>query len=64
MEVYKSEAREVLRRYSAGLITHNACITALNAAVVGLVPFLPPDELKILQDSMKSTHEALGLIPL
>jgi hypothetical protein len=59
MEVYKAETREILRRYRAGKITRSTCITALDAAIAGLEPFLATDQLKTLHASMKSTHEAL-----
>jgi hypothetical protein len=52
MQVYKSETREILRRYQAGQISRHHCIAALDAAAAGLVPYLKADDFP----------EAAGLI--
>lgn len=51
MEVYKAKCREILRRYRAGKITHDACINMLDAALVEVLPTLTLEQLKQLRDS-------------
>jgi hypothetical protein len=45
MEVYKSETREILRRYLTGKIGWRVCSNALAAAAAGTIPRLKPEEL-------------------
>jgi len=45
MEVFKSETREILRRYLTGEIGCEDCVTSLDAAVAGLISFLKPEDL-------------------
>ena len=59
MEVYKSETQEILRRYRAGMLTASQAVAALDAAVVGLIPGLMPEQLKEIQAAIKVTEEAL-----
>ena len=56
MEVYKGETREVIRRFLAGQLTFPACIAALDAALAGLIPHLPADQLEELRSVMAANN--------
>ena len=60
MEVYKAETQEILRRYRADMKTRDACIAALDAAAVGLIPTLKPEELTAPRISNDNRRRAEG----
>jgi hypothetical protein len=45
IEVYKSECREILRRFLAHKIGFTSCIAALEDAPADVMPRLTPDEI-------------------
>jgi hypothetical protein len=45
VEVYKTETREVVRRFLAQQLSFPNCVAALDAALAGLLPRLKPEEL-------------------
>lgn len=51
MEDYKAKCREILRRYRAGEITRDVCINMLDAAIVGILPTLTPEQMAQLRNS-------------
>ena len=59
MEVYKREAREVIRRFLGGRLSFPACIAALDAALAGLVPKVTHQELPELRAVMLANNETV-----
>lgn len=59
MEVYKAETQEILKRYADQRISRHQCVQALNAAAVGTIHNLKPDQLKEFQDAVRANEEAL-----
>jgi hypothetical protein len=59
MELYKSETREILRRYKERRITRGECTSALDAAATAVVPRLRSDQLQELLAAMKANEDAL-----
>lgn len=59
MELYKSETRDILRRYKERRITRRECTSALDAAVTAVVPRLRSDQLQELLAAMKANEDAL-----
>jgi hypothetical protein len=57
MEVYKSETREIIRRFLARRLTFPACIAALDAALADLVPRMLHKDLDALRAVMLSNNE-------
>ena len=57
--MYKSEATEILRRYRAGEISCQVCISALDAAVAALVPQLTAEQIEPLRALLINNNEAL-----
>jgi hypothetical protein len=49
VEVYKSEAREVIRRFLTRRLSFPDCIAALDSALADLLPRVPPEELETLR---------------
>lgn len=45
VEVYKSETREVLRRFLARRLNFPECIAALDAALADVLPRLKPEQI-------------------
>jgi hypothetical protein len=58
MEVYKSESREIIRRFLARRLTFPQCVTALDAALAG-VPILTGDELAQLRVVVLANNETV-----
>ncbi len=52
MEVYKSETREVIKRFLARRLTFPATICALDAALAGLIPRLTGGQIAGLRALM------------
>jgi hypothetical protein len=57
MEVYKAETREVLSRFLRRRLSFPACITALDAALAGVLPRLQPSELQALREVMLANND-------
>jgi len=57
MEVYKSETREIIKRFLARNLNFPDCIAALDAALAGLVPRLQDGQLSILRALMLANNE-------
>ena len=57
MEVYKSETREIIKRFLARNLNFPDCIAALDAALAGLVPRLQDGQLPILRALMLANNE-------
>jgi hypothetical protein len=57
MEVYKSETREIIKRFLARTLNFPDCIAALDAALAGLVPRLQDGQLSILRALMLANNE-------
>ncbi len=49
MEVYKSETREILKRFLSNRLSFPHCIAALDAALAGLIPNLSSDQIEPLR---------------
>jgi hypothetical protein len=58
MEVYKSEAREIVRRFLDRRLTFPQCIAALDDALAG-VPILTGEELAELRGVVLANNEAV-----
>jgi hypothetical protein len=56
MEVYKSESREIIRRFLARRLTFAQCIAGLDAALAG-VSVLTSEELAELRGAMLTNNE-------
>jgi hypothetical protein len=59
VEVYKSETREVIRRFLLHQLSLPDCISALDSALAGLIPKLQSDELEALRALMLANNETL-----
>lgn len=46
MEVYRSETREILKRFSEHRISRAECVDALDCALLAAVPHLAPADLR------------------
>ena len=57
MEVYKSETKEVLNRFLHRRLKFPDCISALDAALGGLIPRLQPEQLDELRTVMLPNNE-------
>jgi hypothetical protein len=57
MEVYKSETREIIKRFLARNLSFPDCIAALDAALAGLVPRLQDGQLLPLRALMLANNE-------
>ena len=57
VEVYKSETREIIKRFMARTLNFPDCIAALDAALAGLVPRLQDGQLSILRALMLANNE-------
>lgn len=57
MEVYKSETREVIKRFLAGRLSFTDCIAALDAALAGVLPKLTAEQLDSLRTLMLANNE-------
>jgi hypothetical protein len=60
MEVYKSESREIIRRYLTGQISRDDCVNSLEAAVAGLIPFLKMEDVPEVLAVISETTETLA----
>ena len=56
MEVYRSETRELVERFLRHRISFPECITALDAALAGLVPRLTTDQIARLRAIMLANN--------
>lgn len=56
MEVYKSETREVIRRFLIHQLSFPNCIAALDAALAGVIPGLKPEQLDELRAVMLANN--------
>lgn len=59
MEVYRSETREVIRRFLAHQLAFPDCISALDAALAGLIPRLTGDQLPLLRTLLSANSEVV-----
>lgn len=60
MEVYKAEAEEILRRFSARRITHQECVAGLDAALAGIFPRLTAADLAAAQFEVEADHQRVA----
>jgi hypothetical protein len=56
MEVYKSETKEVIKRFLSRRLTFPATICALDAALAGLIPRLTGDQISGLRVLMLANN--------
>jgi hypothetical protein len=61
MEVYKSETREILRRFRSGRLSYPECVAALDSALAALVPRLTDGQLEELRAVLAANHEEMLL---
>ena len=59
MEVYKSETREVIRRFLLRQLSFPNCIAALDAALAGLVPRLTAEQIAPLRAIILANNETV-----
>lgn len=59
MEVYKSETREIIKRFRARRISFPDCIAALDAALAGLVPRLTESQMAPLRALLLANNETV-----
>ena len=57
MEVYKSETREVIKRFLARRLTFGECVAALDAALADLTPRLTDDQIAPLRALMLENND-------
>ena len=57
MEVYKSEAREIIRRFLAQRLSFAECMAALDSALADFVPILLHKDLDVLRALMLANNE-------
>jgi hypothetical protein len=57
MEVYKSETREVVKRFLDHKLSFPDCIAALDAALARLIPRMHREELPALRAVMLANNE-------
>jgi hypothetical protein len=57
VEIYKSETREVVRRFIARRISYQECIAGLDAALAALIPELPSDQMDALRTIMLANND-------
>jgi len=60
MEVFKTESAEIIRRFASGKISHAECLAALDAAVLGIVTPLKPEEVAQIRAIMLTNNEILA----
>ena len=56
MEVYKSETREIIRRFLLRQLSFPKCIAALDAALAGVLPRLKPEQLDEVRTVMLANN--------
>ena len=59
MEVYKREAREVVRRFLLRQLSFPNTIAALDAALAGVLPRLKPEQLDEVRAVMLANNETV-----
>jgi hypothetical protein len=59
MEVYKSETRDIVRRFLARKLSFSECIAALDAAFARLMPRLQSKDIPALRIEMLANNEAV-----
>jgi CRP/FNR family transcriptional regulator, cyclic AMP receptor protein len=57
VEVYKSETREVIRRFRAGRLSFHDCVAALDAALADLTPRLTGEQIAPLRALMMENND-------
>lgn len=57
MEVYKSETRDLVRRFLHYELSFPRCVSRLDAALARLIPRLKPEQLDELRAAMLANHE-------
>ena len=57
MEVFRSETREVLRRFLRRRLSFPECIATLDAALAGVLPRLQPSDLPALREAMLANND-------
>jgi hypothetical protein len=57
MEVYERETGEIVKRFLAHRLIFPACMAALDAAIVGLIPVLEEGQLPRLRIVMLANNE-------
>lgn len=57
MDVYKSETREVIKRFLAHRVSFPDCIAALDAALAAFIPRMLPEDLVGLRAVMLANNE-------
>jgi len=59
VEVYESEAKEIVRRFLAHRLSFPQCIAGLDAALAGLVPRLTAEQITRLRIVMLANNEVV-----
>jgi hypothetical protein len=59
MEVYKAQAREIIRQFREHRITNRHCTAMLNAAVAEVVLRISPEQLPELQVNMLENNRIM-----
>ena len=59
MEVYKAEAREIIRRFVERQITHQQCVAALDIALAGVFPRLTVADLATIQAEHDTNYQKI-----
>lgn len=62
MEVYRSETREILKRFVENRITRAECIAALDSALAAVIPDLDPADLPTVQAIMADNYLVLEAV--
>jgi len=57
VEVYESEANEIVRRFLAHKLSFPQCIAGLDAALAGLIPRLTAEQIERLRIVMLANNE-------
>jgi hypothetical protein len=60
MEAYRAEIREILRRFVQRKIDHQQCVTALEAALAGVIHTLKPSDIPRLREVMRANREEIA----
>lgn len=60
MEIYKSETREILERYSDDRISRAECVASLDCALLAAIPELAPPDLPNVQTTLAENARVLA----
>lgn len=59
MEVYKRETEEIIGRFRSGKLSYPDCLAALDAAFVGVVPYLTEAQMVSFRAITAAANEAV-----